>query len=125
MKVCGYNVLPIVTDQLNLYNVLWQGMAGRCGARSGMEGYGEARANNSRLSILKSAPSSVRHDKAWHGAAKRGTARHGRELEIVDRVLVTVPLRVFRHGQAGRGRARLGTARRGTARRGLDWFGVG
>ena len=43
MKVCGYNVLPIVTDCLNLYNVLWQGMAGRCGARSGMAGAGNSR----------------------------------------------------------------------------------
>jgi hypothetical protein len=72
MNYCGYNVLPIITDQLNLYNVLWQCMAGRCGARSGM-----ARADNSRLSILKSAPSSVRHGRASLGTVRRGGDRQG------------------------------------------------
>ena len=69
MNYCGYNVLPIITDQLNLYNVLWQCMAGRCGARSGM-----ARADNSRLSILKSVPSSV---SARKGSAGNARARTG------------------------------------------------
>ena len=44
----------------------------------------------------------------------------GAELETVDRVLVTVPLRVLvRLGSARCGEARCGEARRGVAGRGL------
>jgi hypothetical protein len=59
----------------------------------------------------------------WRGMARLVTAGLGvvwHGLETVDRVLVTVPLRVL--GTIGE---RLGTTMRGTARRGLDWFGVG
>lgn len=40
MKVCGYNVLPIVTDQLNLYKY---GSARRGKARRGQAGTGSLR----------------------------------------------------------------------------------
>ena len=52
-----------------------------------------------------------------YGAALVGL---GLELETVDRVLVTVPLRVLvRLGTARRGAARCGEARRGVAWQGL------
>jgi hypothetical protein len=92
MKVCGYNVLPIVTDCLNLYKA-WTVGSGRAGygaQRLGTVGHGKARADNSRLSILKSAPSSVRHGRARIGTVRRGGARldkerYGMELATVDR----------------------------------------
>ena len=77
------------------------------------------------MSILKSAPSSVRHGRASIGTVRRGGVRlgkerYGRELETVDRVLVTVPLRVLvRLGSARRGESRCGEARRGVAWQGL------
>lgn len=44
----------------------------------------------------------------------------GKELETVDRVLATVPLRVLvRLGSARRGASRCGEVRRGVAGRGL------
>ena len=72
------------------------------------------------MSILKSAPSSVRHGRASLGTVRRGGVRlgkerYGRELETVDRVLATVPLRVL-CGEAGQSAACYGKARSGEAR---------
>ena len=41
MKVCGYNVLPIVTDPLNLYNVVRSGTASKGWASLGQAGRGK------------------------------------------------------------------------------------
>jgi hypothetical protein len=74
---------------------------------------GRARADNSRLSILKSVPSSVRQGRERRGWAGSGTERCGTELEIVDRVLATVPLRVLWHDEERHGKVRSGGDRQG------------
>jgi hypothetical protein len=121
MKVCGYNVLPIVTDCLNLYKygLVRHGsaLAGCCIPRRGLAG-----ADNSRLNILTSVPSSVRHGRASLGTVRRGGVRLGKErrgmeLETVDRVLATVPLRVL-CGEAGQSAACYGKAWSSEARLG-------
>jgi hypothetical protein len=62
-------------------------MAERRLARLGLARQGTG---NSRLNILKSVPSSVRHGRARIGTVRRGGARldkerYGMELETVDR----------------------------------------
>lgn len=77
MKVCGYNVLPIVTDQLNLYNVV------RFGAeRSGSVGQGGERRDRHRhgreLATVDRAFSECHFE--CFGWASHGLVRHGSAL---------------------------------------------
>ena len=61
----------------------------------------------------------VGQGSARRGAVGMGRVRHGKELATVDRVLATVPLRVFRHGETRHGEARHGEVMFGLVRRGL------
>ena len=62
----------------------------------------------------------VGHGKVWSGWAGKGPARHGKELETVDRELEIVLLRVSRIGNVGQGKVWSGWAGEGPARHGKE-----